>query len=163
MLMWSQMVHVLCWSEVTSDMQFPFAIHSVTNLMCHVRDTLAKTTRKGKHLGNRNQHSGSRVLQEWLLVLSHWILCLLEGIAVGSSCFCPTVSTAATQNCGIAGFSCHWEFVGQRFPVNCWCSLSDGVLSVPCWWLVSLSVIQCVPVVDVIVWDGSFTEVHVSV
>lgn len=119
MLMWSQMVHVLCWSEVTSDMQFPFAIHSVTNLMCHVRDTLARTARKGKHRGNRNRHSGSRVPQERLLVPSHWILCLLEGIAVGSSCFCPTVSTAATQNCGIAGFSCHREFVGQCFPVNC--------------------------------------------
>lgn len=27
----------------------------------------------------------------------HWILCLLEGLAVGSSCVCPTVSTAATR------------------------------------------------------------------
>lgn len=118
MLMWSQMVHVPCWSEVTSDMQFPFAMHSVTNLMCHVRDMLAKTVRKDKYLGNGNQHRGSRVPQVWLLVLSRWSLCLLEGIAVGSS-ICPTVSTSATQNCGITGFSCYQELVGQYFPVNC--------------------------------------------
>lgn len=109
-------------------MQFPFAIHSVTNLMCHVRDTLARTTRKGKHLGNRNQHSGSRVPQEWLLVLSHWILCLLEGIAVVFLLLshCLNRSNSELWHCGVllslrvcwAVFPCELLKVSFQYPVD---------------------------------------------
>lgn len=141
MLIWDEQWHAVS-----------FAIHAVTNLMCHVT-----TSGEGKHPGDGHHHSSPRV---WLSgpVSLDFVPCWREPL-LGLLPLAPLSQPQQLWTVVLSGFSCPRELGGQHFPVNCskrhpFSTLS--LVSVSLWQsLYVLCVSSCV--------RHSFIEVHSNV